>query len=72
MTHDYVVLALLGPPVIPLNQYSFMSTLLLRVRESIRLETPTSSIRKKAHLWSNLPCSAYVCIFFKESEAFVL
>jgi len=42
------------------------------VRESIRLQTPTSSIRKKAHLWSNLPCSAYVCIFFKESEAFVL
>lgn len=53
MTHDYVVLALLEPPVMPLNQYSFVKIrLLLRVRESIRLQTPTSSIRKKSHSWS--------------------
>jgi len=42
MTHDYVVLAALpGPPVIPLNQCSFLENKLLSsVRESVRLQTP--------------------------------
>lgn len=73
MTHDYVVLAvLLGPPVIPLNQCSFLKNgLLLSVRESIKLQAPryelflTGNIRKQLshrviyHVW-------HICVFFHE------
>lgn len=73
MTHDYVVLAvLLGPPVIPLNQCSFLKNgLLLSVRESIKLQAPRyklfliGNIRKKLshrviyQVW-------HICVFFHE------